>query len=234
MIPIYFAVFFLAASFVSFFNLFDERRRRGEEWIRARSHCDACGRPIPWPYLIPVFGYFLAKGRCICGERISPFHPLTEAIGGILVVFLCLNHGMDSRTLFWIAGIFILYLLAVEDCRHRDVYTRDLIVGGMIFALALFFKNTIYPLSGLFILLIMGVLYLLFPKAVGEGDIYYATVLALGIEGIWNSYLFFTCAFVTAAVVGGGLFLLKLTKERAFPMFPFFLWAYVIVENFLL
>ena len=141
---------------------------------------------------------------------------------------------MDSRALLWTGGIFILYLLAVEDCRYRDVYTKDLIVGGMIFALALFFKNTIYPLSGLFILLIMGALYLLFPKAVGEGDIYYAFLLALGIERIWNSYLFFTCAFVTAAAVGGGLFLFKLTKERAFPMFPFFLWAYVVVENFLL
>lgn len=234
MIPIYFAAFFLAASFVSFFNLYDERRRRGEEWIRSRSHCDACGRVIPWPYLIPVLGNFLAKGRCTCGEKISPFHPLTEAIGGILVVFLCVRHGMDSRALLWTGGIFILYLLAVEDCRYRDVYTKDLIVGGMIFALALFFKNNIYPLSGLFILLIMGALYLLFPKAVGEGDIYYVTLLALGIEGIWNSYLFFTCAFVAAAVVGGGLLFFKLTKERAFPMFPFFLWAYVVVENFLL
>lgn len=234
MMLIYLATFFLAASIVSFFNLYDERRRRGEEWIRSRSHCDACGRRIPWPYLIPVLGYLLANGRCTCGEKISFFHPLTEAIGGILVVFLSVRNGMDSRTLFWIAGIFILYLLAVEDCRYRDVYTKDLIVGGMIFASGLFFKNTIYPLSGLFILLIMGALYLLFPKAVGEGDIYYASLLALGIAGIWNCYLFFTCAFVTAAIVGGGLFLFKLTKERAFPMFPFFLWAYVVVENFLL
>lgn len=234
MIFIYFAAFFLAASFVSFFNLYDERRRRGEEWIRSRSHCDACGQVIPWPYLIPVLGYFLAKGRCTCGEKISPFHPLTEGIGGILVVFLLVCHGMDSSTLFWIGGIFILYLLAVEDCRYRDVYTKDLIVGGLVFVLGLFLKNNFYPLSGLFILLIMGALYLLFPKAVGEGDIYYATLLALGIKGIWNSYLFFTCAFVTAAVVGGGLFLFKLTKERAFPMFPFFMWAYVVVENYLL
>lgn len=234
MIFLYLVVFFLAASFVSFFNLYDERRRRGEEWIHSRSHCDTCGRVIPWPYLIPVLGYLLANGRCNCGEKISLFYPLTEGIGGILVVFLLVCHGMDSRALLWTGGIFILYLLAVEDCRYRDVYTKDLIVGGMIFALALFFKNTIYPLSGLFILLIMGALYLLFPKAVGEGDIYYAFLLALGIERIWNSYLFFTCAFVTAAAVGGGLFLFKLTKERAFPMFPFFLWAYVVVENFLL
>ena len=234
MILIYMVVFFLAASFVSFFNLYDERRRRGEDWIRARSRCDACGRVIPWPCLIPVLGYFLAKGRCTCGEKISPFHPLTEGVGGILTVYLCVKHGVDSRTLFWIAGTFILYLLAVEDCRHRDVYTRDLIAGGALFVVGLFLKHSLHPLSGLFILLIMGALYLLFPKAVGEGDIYYATLLALGIEGIWNSYLFFTCAFVTAAVVGGGLFLLKLTKEKTIPMFPFFLWAYVIVENFLL
>lgn len=234
MIILYLAVFFLAASFVSFFNLYDERRRRGDDWIRARSHCDACGRPIPWPNLIPVLGYFLAKGRCRCGEKISFFHPLTEGVGGILVVFLCVRHGMDCGTLFWVAGTFILYLLAVEDCRHRDVYTRDLIVGGIVFVVGLFLNHSLHPLSGLLILLIMGVLYLLFPKAVGEGDIYYATLLALGIEGIWNSYLFFTCAFVTAAVVGGGLFLLKLTEERAIPMFPFFLWAYVLVEIFLL
>lgn len=137
--------FFLAASIVSFFNLYDERRRRGEEWIRSRSHCDACGRRIPWPYLIPVLGYLLANGRCTCGEKISFFHPLTEAIGGILVVFLSVRNGMDSRTLFWVAGIFILYLMAVEDCRNRDVYTKDLIVGGMIFTSGLFSKTPFIP-----------------------------------------------------------------------------------------
>ena len=233
MILIDLVAFFLAASFVSFFNLYDDRRRRGENWIVGRSCCESCGRTIPWSYLIPVLGYGLCRGRCICGEKISQFHPLSEGIGGALAVF-CLHYmGVATDSILFVIALFVMYILALEDIRHRDVFTNDLVACGMIFLSVLIFNGSIYPLSGAFMLCLIGALYLLFPKAVGEGDIYYAAMLASGIHGIWRSYLFFTASFVSAALIGGGLYFLNICKQKTVPMFPFFLWAFLLVVLFL-
>lgn len=223
------AAFFLAASFVSFFNLFDDRRRRGENWVEGRSRCESCGRTIPWPYLIPVFGYILCRGRCICGEKIPLFHPLSEGIGGALVVFLLHYLGMEKASILPTVAVFVMYLLALEDSRHQDVFTGDLVVGGVIFVAALILDGSFHPLSGTFIFCLIGALYFLFPKAVGEGDIFYASILAMGIGEIWRSYLFFTVTFVSAALIGGGLYYIKVLKQKVIPMFPFFLLGFLIV-----
>ena len=227
------AAFFLAASLVSFFNLFDDRRRRGENWIAGRSRCESCGRIIPWPYLIPIFGYLICRGRCICGKKIALYHPLSEGIGGVLVVFLLHRLGMERTALLPTAAVFVMYLLALEDIRHRDVFTGDLVVCGTFFVLALMIDGSLHHLSGLFIFCLIGILYFLFPKAVGEGDIYFASILALGIDGIWKSYLFFTATFVSAALVAGSLYFLKVLKQKAVPMFPFFLLGFLLVVIYL-
>lgn len=233
MILIYLVAFFLAASFVSFFNLFDDRRRRGENWTYGRSRCESCGCRIPWPYLIPVLGYIFCRGRCTCGEKISPYHPLSEGIGGALVVFLLHHLGMEKASVLPTVAVFVMYLLALEDSRHRDVFTGDLVVGGVFFIAALILDGAFHPLSGAFLFCLIGLLYFLFPKAVGEGDIYFASILALGIGEIWRSYLFFTVTFVSAALIGGGLYFFKVLKQKAVPMFPFFLLGFLIVEIYL-
>ena len=227
------AAFFLAASFVSFFNLFDDRRRRGENWIAGRSRCESCGRMIPWPYLIPVLGYIFCRGRCTCGEKISLYHPLCEGIGGALVVFLLHHSGMEKASVLPTVAVFVMYLLALEDSRHRDVFTGDLVVGGVFFIAALILDGACHPLGGAVLFCLIGLLYFLFPKAVGEGDIYFASILALGIGEIWRSYLFFTVTFVSAALIGGGLYFFKVLKQKAVPMFPFFLLGFLIVEIYL-
>lgn len=233
MILIYSAAFFLAASIVSFFNLYDDRRRRGENWIKGRSRCESCGHTIPWLYLIPVIGFGLCRGRCTCGVKIAPFHPLSEGIGGALVVFFMHHMGVATDSILFVVALFAMYLLALEDIRHRDVFTKDLVACGMIFVSVLIFNGSFHPLSGAFMLCLIGALYFLFPKAVGEGDIYYAAMLASGIQGIWRSYLFFTASFVSAALIGGGLYFFKICKQKAVPMFPFFLWAFLLVALFL-
>ena len=227
------AAFFLAASFVSFFNLYDDRRRRGENWIVGRSVCESCGRTIPWLYLIPVIGYGLCRGRCTCGVKIASYHPLSEGIGGALVVFSMHHMGVATDSILFVVALFAMYLLALEDIRHRDVFTKDLVACGMIFVSILIFNGSFHPLSGAFMLCLIGALYFLFPEAVGEGDIYYAAMLASGIQGIWRSYLFFTASFVSAALIGGGFYFFKICKQKAVPMFPFFLWAFLLVVLFL-
>ncbi|MDY3118048.1 MAG: prepilin peptidase [Peptoniphilus sp.] len=230
---LYFIIFFWGASIVSFFNLYDERRRRGEDWIFSRSHCDCCGDTLHWVYLIPVLGAFISRGRCSCGAKISLFHPLTETVGGSLAVFLFFYSAPGDCAGIYMVGVFFAYLLAIEDVRFQDVYTRDLFFSGVLFTLGTYLRGSIYLLSGLFLCVLVGALFFLFPKGIGEGDIYYSGFLALGIDGIWNSYLFFTSTFVLAALVGGGLYLMQCIKERTIPMFPFFFAAYLLVEIFL-
>lgn len=54
------------------------------------SSCPHCGGRISISRLIPVIGWFIARGRCEhgeCGERISVWHPITEALFAALGVF---------------------------------------------------------------------------------------------------------------------------------------------------
>lgn len=55
------------------------------------SSCPHCGGRISISRLIPVLGWFIARGRCEhsdhCGARISVWHPITEALFAALGVF---------------------------------------------------------------------------------------------------------------------------------------------------
>lgn len=65
----------------SFLNVVVYRLPAGKSLIRPGSFCPKCGHPIRWYDNVPVFGWFLLRGRCRdCHEPISFRYPLVEAI----------------------------------------------------------------------------------------------------------------------------------------------------------
>ncbi len=71
----------------SFLNVCIFRIPEGTFWQKARSICRSCGTLIPSYRNIPVFSFFLQRGRCAsCHERISWQYPVVEALSAILFV----------------------------------------------------------------------------------------------------------------------------------------------------
>lgn len=224
--------FFVGASISSFFNVVIERREKGEDWVFGRSRCDHCGKIIPWYSLIPVAGYFLSRKTCSCGGKISPFHPLTETFGGfvaVLVVLVITKREIDGL-LFTSLMVYFLYL-SLEDIQFKEVYTSELFISAILVLLYRILGEPLYFLSGLFIFFLLGAIYLLFPNGFGEGDLYFGSLLALLLPGIWMSYLYFTMSFILAAIVGLSI-KWRGYDIRSMPMFPFLLMGFLFMYLF--
>ena len=80
------AVFVSGACVGSFLNVCILRWPLGISIVRPPSRCAACGRKIPFSLNVPIFGYFLLKGRArCCGAHLDWRYPLVEF--GVAMVF---------------------------------------------------------------------------------------------------------------------------------------------------
>ncbi len=90
--------FILGACVGSFLNVavgrfpWDDDDPRWFPWLRALSsppsHCPKCQHPLAWYDNIPVFGWFLLRGKCrYCTQPISFRYPTIEALTGALFAF---------------------------------------------------------------------------------------------------------------------------------------------------
>lgn len=222
------------ASFASFFTLFLERRECGEDWIFKKSHCNECGETIPRIYLIPIFGYFFARGRCSCGFSIPIRYLVVEIFAAIVTgfeIYFVVSSNFPYSFGYILFFAFLLYL-AIEDYLFHEVYTKELIalcVWGIVVA---FLNDSLFIRSGVFIFVLLGAVHLIFKRGFGEGDVYYGSLLALFLPDIWKSYLFFTASVSLAAIAGATTYALGRLKDRELPLFPFFLLGWVLIHYF--
>ncbi|HEL8025680.1 TPA: prepilin peptidase [Escherichia coli] len=83
------------------------------------SRCDKCNIRLRWFYLIPVFGYFISRGRCRnCGVRIPYTYPLVEFIGGAGSSMLAVLYGYEIYGLTIISIYLVLIFLSFIDIRE--------------------------------------------------------------------------------------------------------------------
>ena len=72
------------------------------------SSCVSCSTRIPSSALIPVFGWFLARGRCAsCGARVSPHYALVEAIAAVLTLVVFEVHGPTHYVLADLSSLIV-------------------------------------------------------------------------------------------------------------------------------
>ncbi|WP_460182460.1 prepilin peptidase [Thermopirellula anaerolimosa] len=87
--------FFVTGSVLgSFLNVVIYRLPRGLSLVHPPSRCPICLHPIRWHDNIPVFGWFLLRGRCRdCGAPIAKRYPLVEALAGVDALLIALSSG---------------------------------------------------------------------------------------------------------------------------------------------
>lgn len=131
------AVFFvLGAVWGSFANVIILRWPKNESVVKPRSRCLKCGTLIRWYDNIPIFSWFILRGRCRkCGERFSFRYPLVEFLTGLLFLAAFWKFGLSWTSLemlFFLFGLVVVTFIDFDHFLLPDIFTLSGIVLGLL------------------------------------------------------------------------------------------------------
>lgn len=258
----WFFVFFIHASIFSFVRNTIERyilikyelrksKHSTEKQISAilfnPSHCDVCHKKIKPVFLVPVLGYFIAKGKCSsCGSHISFTYPLLEFLVGfsLTIVFFNADH-LDY--FFFVIQLPILAFIFLIDSRYKLIPTFCIFLLYLIIGLETYYRfdgnfeftsRIIRNLtwSILWTLLLLGIRFF-FHNGLGIGDIYLAFILNLSIEFPFSVALITLASFLGIIVffIGNIQFPSKNLKYQKLPFAPMLVisfWVLIHIKIF--
>ena len=175
--------FFQLLSFVfgavvgSFLNVCIYRIPEGRSVVHPGSTC-SCGKSIAWFDNIPIFSWFLLRGRArCCGERFSVRYALIELLTGVLFYLAWIIH---PPVVAIIGFLFIAFLICATfiDLDHMIIPDR-FSIGGMILGLLI---STFFPAlhkveSGILVSNIESFVISLTGVLIGAGLVYWIAAL---------------------------------------------------------
>jgi len=211
---------FIFASVISFARLFTNRcqlafyeksrKKIIHKWkfiLSGRSRCDHCSEIIPVLYLVPVFGYLFALGKCTnCHNKISLIYFLEESMafvyGSAYFIFARFQYlHYHISVWFMILYFFLCYFISRMDYRYFLIPT-----GAIVSILFLAVLELVFVIKPDHLLLISVIpltwfcfLYLLgyaFPEKLGMADIHFIPVLCLAIHFPHSLYLPAVASFI--------------------------------------
>jgi leader peptidase (prepilin peptidase)/N-methyltransferase len=164
----------------------------------------SCGAPVSPFHIIPIAGYFIAKGKCpSCGARFSPAYPAAEILSGTLMVLTAYTTGISPVTLCDYLFIMTVLSAAVTDMKSMTIPHTHIILAIIL---------SIYPvadsgewLSALGGMLLLGIIFFLiiivFPGGFGGGDLKLAAVIGFFLH-FDHSIVALEGALVIGSVIG--------------------------------
>lgn len=133
---IFILVFVLGALWGSFANVVIYRLPKNLSVVRPRSHCNACKKMIAWYDNIPLFSWFILRGKCRhCGARFSIRYVLVEWLMAILFGCVYLKVGWSYLLLEYLILVFGLVTVSFIDFDNMilpDEFTLGGIAVGLI------------------------------------------------------------------------------------------------------
>lgn len=213
-------------------------KKSAKKTNKNRSFCDGCSRQLRWYENMPVVSWIIQKGktRC-CGKKLDWSYPLVELVMGFLFLIYDLRFTIyESNILFWVLGLVIITLLvfsAVFDAKYMILPDFSTIILVIIaFIGVVFDEPNILPYlysalgAGGFLLL----LHLLTKgKGMGMGDVKLAVFMGL-LLGYPKIIIAFYVAFISGAIVGGTMMMIKRLKRHSLIAFGPFLIAGTLVS----
>ncbi len=221
-----FIIFLIGAVVGSFVDALVWRTKERLPIVFARSICTTCHAMISWFDNIPIFSFFILRGRCrSCQTPIAFRYPIVEAIVGVLFVVVGYAHRF-SVTPEFIRDAFLATLLVVVflyDFFYGEILDRFTTIPAII----LFFASLVFgwatPQSmGLGIALGAGFFFAQFivskGRWIGGGDIRLGAFMGvvLGWPNILSALFF---AYTVGALVS--IVLLAVKKKKMTDETPF-------------
>ncbi|MGA9047782.1 MAG: A24 family peptidase [Dehalococcoidia bacterium] len=200
------------------------------------SNCRECTQKWRWLYMLPIFGFVLAKGRCPrCGKPLG-FHLVLVEIGcGILLALLLWRFGLTwelSLTAIYCLILLILLVTDLEKMLLPNVVTYPGFIIVLVLSTAVMALNFeprwffYIPATGFLSIVnnylvssvlgaLTGFILLLLVVVVSRGGMALGDVKLAALVGLMTGFpIIFVALFV--GIIGGGLIagLLLLTRLR--------------------
>ena len=219
-------VILLVPFLASFLNVVAIRIPKGESIVSPPSHCVHCNHRLGPKDLIPIFSYFLLKGRCrYCQGKISLIYPLGEIFTTILLLFTYYKIGIDRELWLALPLTALLATITISDLLYKIIPNKVNAFAFLYFAILHIWYQPLPYIEYVLGAVIGGGLLLLIAiisrGGMGGGDIKLMAVVGMAIG--WKLTLF---AFFLASLIGGvvGVILLvaKVVKRKEpIPFGPF-------------
>lgn len=142
---IFWSLIVLGACVGSFMNVCILRIPEQTFFKHARSVCPACGEPIPFYLNIPIFGFFVLRGRAkCCSAKLSWQYPIVELAGALIFAGLYLKFPFMGWSLEgasfdlnefirWLhASVFLSLMLTMSVIDAKLMIIPDVLSIGMI------------------------------------------------------------------------------------------------------
>jgi leader peptidase (prepilin peptidase) / N-methyltransferase len=226
-------VFAPALALGSFLNVVAARLPEGRSLVRPRSACGSCGAEIAWYDNIPVFSYFMLRGRCrACGETFSARYPAVEIATAVLVAACFWHFGLTGEAVVGAYFCATLVVLSAIDAERRIL--PDLIVLPS-FIIVLTVNLILAPdrwkewlgaslAASLFLFLAL----VAYPRGMGMGDVKLALLLGAGLG--WTVSVGLMIGMVSALVASSVLFARYglAARKMAIPFGPFLAFGAIV------
>lgn len=203
----------------SFANLLIYRLPLNKPWAWDRSRCPKCQKTIPWYDNIPVFSWFILRGKCRqCGEPYSFRYVVVELLTGFLFGLAYWYYGMSWSLLESLIFCFSLVVCSFIDFDHMilpDEFTLSGIVIGLIGAALNPDREFTDALIGILIgggfLWFMAFVYFQLTKKDGLGG---GDIKLLGWIGAVLGWKAIPFVITTSAIVGSVVGIYFAVKEK--------------------
>lgn len=132
--------FIIGACVGSFLNVCIYRIPKGESVVSPPSHC-GCGKRIAWYDNIPIFSWFILRGRArCCGAHFSFRYPFVEILTGVIFL-LCWLQASPLVAVCWMLFASLMVCATFVDFDTMTIPDRCSI-GGLILGVVL---STLVP-----------------------------------------------------------------------------------------
>lgn len=225
----------------SFLNVVIWRVPRGESVVSPRSRCPNCAHEIRGRDNVPILSWLLLHARCRdCGTRVSARYPLVELATGVLFGLLAWHFGLHVVLIayLYLAAISIaLALIDIDLHKLPDALTLPsypvaavLLTAGALAAQEPF-DLVRAAIGGVALFALYAVLWFVYPKGMGLGDVKLAGVLGmyLGYLGWGTLAVGAFLGFALGGVIGVTLMATgRATRKSKIPFGPFMLTGALI------
>lgn len=218
--------FFILGSCVgSFLNCVIYRIPKGESFLKGRSSCPFCKKPLAAKDLVPIFSFLLLKGKCrFCHQKISLQYPLVEFFTGLVFLATFSKFSQNLPLLLFFLFIFSFFVLIfVFDLKYLSVPDPLLflpILAAFFYKIKSFSFENLFSFFAPFFLAAFLLFFILVSKEkwFGWGDFWFSVLMGeiLTFEQVILATLF---AFWVGALVS--LFLVLLKKKTFKSQIPF-------------